>query len=318
MKLEDIGFYTLHDKRARQASHLSPLWRCELLLTKRCNFQCPYCRSVGPDKDITLDDAKRVVGLWSDEGLKNVRFSGGEPTIWKGLVELVEFTKARSVERIALSTNGSADMEVYQELIDAGVDDFSISLDACCAEDGDEMSGRIGQWGNVINNIRAISEQVYVSVGVVLTPETAETLPEIIDLAHRLGVEDIRIITSAQWNGKLDVGAASTSGHQILEYRLKNLRDGLNIRGLLETDSHKCPLALDDMAVMDGFHYPCVIAMREGCNPIGKVGSAMREERRKWYESTDTHKETICQKNCLDVCRDYNNRYAEIRCDCQM
>ena len=45
MKLEEIGFYTLDDERAKHASETSPLWRCELLLTNKCNFHCPYCRA---------------------------------------------------------------------------------------------------------------------------------------------------------------------------------------------------------------------------------------------------------------------------------
>ena len=52
MKLEDIGFYTLSDSRARNASENSPLWRCELLITSQCNFKCPYCRGTNSDADI--------------------------------------------------------------------------------------------------------------------------------------------------------------------------------------------------------------------------------------------------------------------------
>lgn len=47
MALDHIGFYTLSDERARASSVSSPLVRCELILTGRCNFRCPYCRSVG-------------------------------------------------------------------------------------------------------------------------------------------------------------------------------------------------------------------------------------------------------------------------------
>lgn len=39
--LENIGFYTLSDYRASQCSVSSPLWRCELILTDRCNYHCP-------------------------------------------------------------------------------------------------------------------------------------------------------------------------------------------------------------------------------------------------------------------------------------
>jgi hypothetical protein len=48
MKLEDIGFYTLSDNRALNVSAWSPMMRCELVLTGRCNFRHPYCRSLRP------------------------------------------------------------------------------------------------------------------------------------------------------------------------------------------------------------------------------------------------------------------------------
>ena len=83
ISLEQIGFYTLSDNRCKNASVSSPLMRCELVLTDACNFKCPYCRGQRKDlkKKLNLEEAKRVVDLWSSEGLKNIRFSGGEPTV---------------------------------------------------------------------------------------------------------------------------------------------------------------------------------------------------------------------------------------------
>lgn len=76
MKLENIGFYTLEDARAKNLSLKSPLWRCELILTDACNFRCPYCR--GLEKNIKgkipLEKAKRIVKLWASDGLQNIRF----------------------------------------------------------------------------------------------------------------------------------------------------------------------------------------------------------------------------------------------------
>ena len=62
MKLEEIGFYTLTDERAKQASITSPLWRAELIITDRCNFKCPYCRGLLSEQrgDITERDAFKV------------------------------------------------------------------------------------------------------------------------------------------------------------------------------------------------------------------------------------------------------------------
>lgn len=310
MNLHEIGFYTLTNERACKATHKTELSRCELILTSRCNFKCPYCRSVG-GQDLDIEKAKHVVNLWADEGLRNIRFSGGEPTLYRGLVELVKLARSRGIARIALSTNGSASMVEYQKLLDAGVNDFSISLDACCAEDGDKMAGGVkGSFNSVSENIKWLSKVTYVTVGVVLTPDNIGRTDEVIRYADSLGVSDIRIIPAAQNGQKLpniSITDDMAKRYPILKYRDSNLRNGKTVRG--NPEKH-CAIVLDDMAVMGGEHYPCVIYMREGGRPIGYVGKGMRAERKKWYDNHDCKKDEICSKNCLDVCVDYNKEHT--------
>ena len=312
-KLEDIGFYTLSDARVRQSSQTSPLWRCELILSAKCNFACPYCRHIG-GRDLDYERAADVVRYWASEGLKNVRFSGGEPTLWPRLYDLVLLAKSLGVERIAVSTNGSADMELYRDLFYAGVTDFSVSLDACCAEDGDKMAGGVkGAWDVVVANIRQLSALTYTTVGVVLTEHNVKTVNDIIRFAHDLGVQDIRVIPAAQDGCKLrdvEVDDDLLSAHPILKYRIEKMQRGESVRGIGPDDAHRCGLALDDMAVMQGKHYPCIIYMRERGKHIGLVGPNARAERAKWAAEHDTYNDPICRKNCLDVCVDFNNRKA--------
>jgi cyclic pyranopterin phosphate synthase len=210
-KLEQIGFYTLSDYRAEHASVDSQMMRGEIIITEYCNFRCPYCRGLKPEvfgdrpqKQLSLDEVKLVIDSWcsgpSGLPIKNIRFSGGEPTLHKDIVEIIAYAKLRGVERIAISTNGASKTELYHKLIDAGANDFSISLDACCAEVGDKMAGGVkGAFEKVIHNIREISARTYVTVGVVLTPENISEVVGTIELAHNLGVSDIRIITAAQF-----------------------------------------------------------------------------------------------------------------------
>lgn len=316
MKLEQIGFYTLSDERARNASASAPLSRCELILTGRCNFRCPYCRHVG-GKDIGYLKAWSTVVAWIEQGLKAIRFSGGEPTLYPYLANLVRLAKNRGIDHIAVSTNGSAAHDLYTELIDAGVNDFSVSLDACCAEDGEKMTGGVkGAWDRVVDNTRYLASRTYVTVGVVLTPDNAEQVRDIILFADSLGVSDIRVIPAAQ-EGRLlplvEVPPELLEKYPILRYRIENLKAGVPVRGLLPSDPKRCGLVLDDMAVMDGEHYPCIIYMREGGSPIGKVGQAMRQERERWYQEHDCHADPICSKNCLDVCVEHNRRVAALR-----
>jgi len=319
MKLEEIGFYTLSDERILNVSSTSPIQRAEILITGRCNFKCPYCRGTNM-KDATVFDVGENIRQLSKNGLINIRFSGGEPTLHLYLLTLVDYAREKGCKHIAISTNGYADIEYYKKLIEHGVNDFSISLDACCASTGDMMAGNInGAWKKVIDNIREISKLTYVTVGVVITHDNIKELPEIVKFSHDLGVSDIRIISAAQLSnehlleGTLDIHKKIIESHPILHYRRRNLIFQRNVRGITENDSHKCPLVLDDVAIMNNEHYPCIIYMREKGNPIGKVSSEMRTERLKWYIDHDTHKDKICKNNCLDVCIDHNNKYRELR-----
>jgi len=316
MKMEDIGFYTLSDKRAKEVSWKSDLQRCELIVTNRCNFRCPYCRGIVPELqgDMTLDQAKEVIDIWASGNIQNVRFSGGEPTVWKPLLELVHYTKSKpSIKHIALSTNGSADFATYLELFKVGVNDFSISLDACCASTADTMAGTTSRFDHISKMIFELSQLTYVSVGVVLDQQNNVELNKIIDYATSLGVSDIRIIPSAQSNHRLEVDVKTN--YKILNYRINNIKNGIHVRGIKDSDCNRCHLVKDDMVVLHGKHFPCVIYMRERGAPIGdvygKTLAQIRKERKDWFDNTDTKQDKICKQNCLDVCMAHNNRVEE-------
>jgi MoaA/NifB/PqqE/SkfB family radical SAM enzyme len=314
--LDKIGFYTLSNERARTASETSPMMRCEMILTNKCNFHCPYCRGLSGDANRVLSGKEIINGLayWIKDGLKNVRFSGGEPLLHKNLVEAVSFCHNNGVKRIAVSSNGSLPRKMYDVLLEAGVNDFSISLDACCSADGDIMAGVSGKWNKVIENIRYLSTKTYVSVGVVVTNDNIERVCDTILFAHNLGVADIRVIPAAQFTRKNTQALSEISDdvlnlHPILKYRVNRALLGHSVRGISKIDSDHCHLVLDDSVIAGDNHYPCVIYMREQGNPIGKVGANMRQERADWSRNHNCYDDAICRNNCLDVCIEYNNVY---------
>ena len=321
MKLEEIGFYSLSDERARNISPTSPMWRCEMILTDRCNFSCPYCRGLRKDclGDIGLDRATMVLNTWIKDGLKNVRFSGGEPTLYPYLSDLVKICKDGNVENIAVSSNGSANWSVYENLINNGVNDFSISLDACCSSFADRMTGVEGYFDKIVDNIKKISAQMYMTVGIVLTKNNVKTIQDIIKFVHDLGVSDIRIISSAQYNHLLkevkSIEKDILNVHPILKYRVDNINNGINVRGLTEKDCNKCYLLQDDSVACGKYHFPCVIYMREGGDPIGEVGPNMRKERVEFFKKFNSFEDKICRNNCLDCIVQMHNKIRKIRHD---
>jgi len=316
-KLAQIGFYTLSDSRAMTASSRTPLQRCELVLTDKCNFNCTYCRKLRPEArgHLDRDTALETVSYWVSERIKTVRFTGGEPLLHPLLKGLVQYCKAGKAEHIAVSSNGSFPLQKYADLIEAGVNDFSVSLDACCSQLGDSISRAPGTFDKVVKTIKFLGENTYVSVGMVFTEENVDQCREAVLFADSLGPSDIRVIPSAQFNRALsllkDLPEEVLSKYPILRYRINHINEGRHIRGISPSDSNRCHLVVDDMASAGGMHFPCIIYLREGGAPIGRIGPGCREERLEWSLNHDTHSDPICKSNCLDCLVDYNNTAKE-------
>jgi hypothetical protein len=177
------------------------------------------------------------------------------------------------------------------------------------------MAGVKGQWNRVIENIAYLSSHTYVTAGVVLTENNIEEAEKTVELASSLGVSDIRIIPAAQWGPDtrpLKIKQEIINKHPILKYKVNRLNNGYKARGLDSSDNNRCALVLDDMAVARNLHFPCIIYLREQGKPIGEIGPNCRTDRERWAKEHDTHKDPICQKNCLDFCSFYNRKYLEL------
>jgi len=143
---------------------------------------------------------------------------------------------------------------------------------------------------------------------VVVTSENSQKVSKIIRFAQDLGVADIRLIPAAQDGQYMEVGDWKCNS-PILKYRTERARAGLPVRGIPENGTCKCRLVLDDLATDGTSHYPCIIYLRERGKPIGVMEdmTKVRSDRAKWSMQTDTSKDPICSKNCLDVCVAYND-----------
>ena len=53
--------------------------------------------------------------------------------------------------------------------------------------------------------------------------------------------------------------------------------------------------------------------MREKGKEIGEMTPDFRKERVEWYMKHNSFLDKICRNNCLDVCRDYNNKVQTLK-----
>ncbi len=106
-------------------------------LTDRCNLRCQYCMPAEgldwmPTEDtLTDDELMRLLAIGVERlGITDVRFTGGEPILRRGLPAIIAATKALNPSpRTAITSNGLGLKHVARALADAGLDRVNISLD---------------------------------------------------------------------------------------------------------------------------------------------------------------------------------------------
>jgi len=106
-------------------------------LTDRCNLRCSYCMPpegldwLPGEQVLTDDEVVRLVGVAVERlGIREVRFTGGEPLVRRGLVDIVRRTRALSDElELSITTNGLGLARTATALAAAGLDRVNVSLD---------------------------------------------------------------------------------------------------------------------------------------------------------------------------------------------
>ena len=106
-------------------------------LTDRCNLRCSYCMPpegldwLPKPELLTDDEVVRLVGVAVGLlGVTEVRFTGGEPLLRRGLPGIVARVAAlRPRPEISLTTNGIGLNRLAEPLHQAGLDRVNVSLD---------------------------------------------------------------------------------------------------------------------------------------------------------------------------------------------
>ncbi|PBL00412.1 molybdenum cofactor biosynthesis prote [Armillaria gallica] len=107
-------------------------------LTERCNLRCFYCMpeegiELSPESHLlTNEEVLRLAALFVKSGVTKIRLTGGEPTVRKGLNEIIgglNELRPYGLRSIAMTTNGLALPRRLPTLIDQGLTHLNISLD---------------------------------------------------------------------------------------------------------------------------------------------------------------------------------------------
>lgn len=161
----------------------------------RCNARCVFCvvgLSGGDRSNRELDVAQVEAELerGSRAGCRSVTFSGGEPTVYRGLPEVVAYARDLGYVGIEIKTNGIrlCREDVVGPLVAAGVNLFSISIHGPTAEVHDPLVGVPRAHERALAGARRVRELgAMLSLPTCIQQANYRYLPETVELLLSLG-----------------------------------------------------------------------------------------------------------------------------------
>ena len=168
-------------------------------ITDRCNLRCRYCMPGGIDclpmgELLTCGEIGAVCAQAAALGIDRFKITGGEPLVRNDCSRLISvIRKTPGVSQVTMTTNGVLLGEYLDELLEAGLDAVSISLDTLDPESFASITGR-DELERVLKSIRMAAGRLPVKINCVIQSGVNEDTPvQIVRFAKELPV-DVRFI----------------------------------------------------------------------------------------------------------------------------
>jgi MoaA/NifB/PqqE/SkfB family radical SAM enzyme len=187
--------------RERSVATTRPPVCLYLETTNRCNLLCTTCprtyEELEPPADMSWELFTRIVDQLPDIE-RAVLHGVGEPMLVKNLPRMVRHLKDRGTY-VLFNTNGTVLNERNgRALIEAGLDELRVSLDAASAKSYRAIRGK-DYFGRILRNVRAFRnlqeregrDRPRVSAWLTGLKETIAELPAFVKVAAEIGVKEV-------------------------------------------------------------------------------------------------------------------------------
>jgi MoaA/NifB/PqqE/SkfB family radical SAM enzyme len=164
----------------------------ELTMHFKCNLKCVHCMIEGTMdwlKPESADRFEEILALNSQQGRwKGLILTGSEVTLRNDLPDLARMARSSGFEHVRIQTHGVrlASPEYCRELVDAGVDEYFVSVTAADAETHDAITGVPGAFDKMMRGLENLDEleDVVTLTNTVITQRSYRQLPDVVE---RLG-----------------------------------------------------------------------------------------------------------------------------------
>jgi cyclic pyranopterin phosphate synthase len=132
-------------------------------VTDRCNFRCQYCMPaegmpwVDHEEILRFEEIERLVRVFVDLGIEDVRLTGGEPLARRAFPALVEMLAGiGGIRDLSLTTNGYLLERHAEALVRAGIGRVNVSIDSLQRDRFFQITRR-DALGQVLRGLEAIA-----------------------------------------------------------------------------------------------------------------------------------------------------------------
>ena len=201
--------------------------------TNRCDSKCQTCirtfRSLEPPADLTLEQVKAITEQFSV--LERVVLHGiGEPLLNREIFEIVAYLKTRAATVLFNSAAISLTATRALRLIQSGLDEYRVSLDAATRQTYRRLRG-VDQFDRVVANVRRLVQlergrsrsAPRVSLWFTASRANLDELLAFVRLAADLGVDEV-YVQRLVFNG-LGLATAENALHGRLQRQEQEVLD---------------------------------------------------------------------------------------------
>lgn len=189
--------------QTRDAQAAAPPVCLYLEVTNRCNLLCETCprtfEDLEPPQDMSWELFTSIVDQVPDIA-RVVMHGVGEPMLVRALPKMIRYLKARGIYTL-FNTNGTLLAPRKQrELIETGLDELRVSLDAADAKTFLAVRGK-DMFNRIVTNLSAFTAlqkelgvtTPHVSMWLTGLRETIGQLPDFVRLAANVGVREVHL-----------------------------------------------------------------------------------------------------------------------------
>jgi MoaA/NifB/PqqE/SkfB family radical SAM enzyme len=165
----------------------------EVTVHFKCNLHCVHCMIEGTMDWLRPESDEEVGRILAQNALqkrwKGLTLTGSEVTLRRDLPDLARAARANGFEHVRIQTHGTrlADEGYCRELVNAGVDEYFVSVTAADAQTHDEITGVPGSFERTVRGLDNLDayDGVVTLTNTVITQRSYRQLPDVVGrLSH--------------------------------------------------------------------------------------------------------------------------------------